>query len=101
MRQKREEGKLFPVGTFLQPCAGKALMKIMNINLHSPKTDRKCSGALEWMIKEKNKPGGKMTAHRAREATWRGSVELCWGEVQAARTSEAGGSLRGRLPLGL
>lgn len=68
MRQKEKRGDDFQRGAFLWPCAGKAFMKVMNINLHPPKTDRKCSGAFEWMIKEKNKSGGKMTAYGAREA---------------------------------
>lgn len=41
----------------------------MNINAHSPKTDRKRSGALEWVIKEKIQSGGKITVHGAMEAS--------------------------------
>lgn len=43
-------------------------MKLMNIDLDSPKTDRKCSRAFEWMIKEKNKSEGKITVYGAGEA---------------------------------
>lgn len=63
-----KRGDYFQRGAFLRPCAGKAFMKLMNINLYSPKTDRKCSRAFEWMIKEKNKSGGKITVYGAREA---------------------------------
>ena len=69
MRQKAEERNDFHWGMFLQPCARKALMKIMNINAHSPKTEIKCSGALEWVIKEKNQSEGKITVYRAMEAS--------------------------------
>lgn len=57
-------------GAVLRPRAGKAFMKLMNIDLDSPKTDRKCSRAFEWMIKEKNKSEGKITVYGAGEA-WR------------------------------
>ena len=49
----------------------------MNINAHSPKTDRKRSGALEWVIKEKIQSGGKITVLlKSPSRDWRPHVEL-------------------------
>ncbi|KAI4529752.1 hypothetical protein MG293_020430 [Ovis ammon polii] len=53
--QERLQG---PEPQGVDPCARKELLKIMNIDAHSPKTDRKRSGALEWVIKEKIQSGG-------------------------------------------
>ena len=89
MRQKAEERNDFHWGMFLQPCARKALMKIMNINAHSPKTERKCSGALEWVIKEKNQSEGKITVYRAMEAS--GKV---WKAVFGEKCEEIWAMLR-------
>lgn len=86
MRQKAEERNDFHWGMLLQPCARKVLMKIMNINAHSTETDRKCSGALEWVIKEKNQSGGKITVYRAMEASvkvWKATFGEKYVEIWA------------------